>query len=103
MLGAADHWLRDLAAVGASAELAPHNVSQAWPLPAVPAPQTFDHFMQEHLVTEAIEPGKLANGIPLCPATPAPDAQNAPTLIPDRIDGLGAGIVGHVRMMFSCE
>lgn len=38
-----------------------------------------------------IELVSKANRIPLRSATPAPDAQNASPLIPDRIDGLGAG------------
>lgn len=61
MRGLADHRLWDCAAAGASAGLAPHYIGKAWALPTIAAPQTFDHFMQEHFVAQPIEPRELAN------------------------------------------
>jgi hypothetical protein len=73
------------------------------PLLALRTPQPFDQLLQLHILVQPVEAGELDKAVGFVPAARAPDIQPGTGLVPDRIDWLWSGVVGHVRMMFSCR
>ncbi|USA40194.1 hypothetical protein NCF86_03290 [Pelagerythrobacter marinus] len=76
----------------------PHDVGARRPLAADFAAQPGDQLIELHRAGQAVEAREFAYRIGRAPAAPAVDAQEGMRLERDRIDRLGAGVVGHIAL-----
>lgn len=81
-----------------------HHLRTIRPLPAYPTPQPGNQLIQRHIAGQTMEPGKVAHRERRPPPALTGYLQESMGLIPYRIDRLGAGVIGHVPIMFlSCR